>query len=200
MMIRVQFVLLYLVRISGADDPLGKPLTHSWVDLAHLRPLADSISLLLEVVARLNRPQSRGRPDGQRREGNVGSALGDKRAAFLLSVLEERLRHLDGVNTALVREGGVGLVGVFLRCGPRADEEGLARLDVQVRQVEYDSVGDVVEADVVVEKRLPCVDHPDVVELFLVHDLEYGDLHLYPLEIELGSLIGIHSVELRSAC
>lgn len=73
---------------------------------------------------------------------------------------------------------------VFLLGGrTSAGEEGGSRLDMKVREVEDNSVGEVVEADVVVIEFGAGIDHLDVVELLLFHCLEHGNPNLNTLKV-----------------
>ena len=65
-------------------------------------------------------------------------------------------------------------------------------------QVEDDSVGEVIERNVVVEELLASVDHFDVVELVLFHGLKNRDLDFHAAEVEFGCLIRIHALELTT--
>ena len=54
---------------------------------------------------------------------------------------------------------------------------------MEVGEVEYDAVREIVKADVVIEERLSSINHLDVVQLILVHGLEDWDLHFNSLKI-----------------
>lgn len=58
MVIRVQIVLLHLVRVNGTDGSLRKLLADARIDLAHLGALTDFVSFVLERFRGLHRPQS----------------------------------------------------------------------------------------------------------------------------------------------
>lgn len=53
-----------------------------------------------------------------------------------------------------------------------------------------------VKADVVVKETLSSIDHLHIVELILIHRFKHGNLHLDPSEVEFGSFVRIHAVEL----
>lgn len=54
-----------------------------------------------------------------------------------------------------------------------------------------------VKAEVVIEKCLARIDHPDIVQLILIHRLKNGYLHLDSAEVQLSGLVWVHSVELH---
>lgn len=70
---------------------------------------------------------------------------------------------------------------------------------MQVRQVEDDTMGEVVEGEVVVEEALTRVDHADVVELLFVHGLERGNFHVDALKVEFCGGIGFHASKLGTS-
>lgn len=58
MVVRIQLVLLYLVRIYGSDGSFRELFADARIDLAHLGPLADLVALILERFRGLHRSQS----------------------------------------------------------------------------------------------------------------------------------------------
>ena len=58
MVIRIQIVLLHLFRINATDGSLRELFADTRIDLAHLGPLADLVTLILERFRGLYRSQS----------------------------------------------------------------------------------------------------------------------------------------------
>lgn len=58
MVIRIQLVLLNLIRINGTNGSLRELLADARVDLAHLGPLANFVAFILEGLRGLYRSKS----------------------------------------------------------------------------------------------------------------------------------------------
>lgn len=194
--VRVQLVLLDLLRVQAPDRALAQLLAHPRVDLRHLRALPHLVLVLLEGVGRLQRAQPGRAPYRERAQGEVRCPPSDKRGSLLLPVLGQGIGHQLGIIMPFARQRRICPVALLLGCGAGADEERGTGLDVGVGQVEHNAMGEIVEGDIVVEELLSCVDHLDVVELILVHSLEHGDPLFYALEVQLGCLVGIHTSKL----
>lgn len=198
MMIRVELVLLDLLRVEVANGTLRHLLADTGVDLAHLRTLTNLEALVLEVIRSLNGTATSRGPNRQRTKGNGIATLLDKGSALLLAVLQKRLGHSSSVRHALLGERRISLVRVLLGGNASSNKVGSARLDVKVGQVEDNAVRQVAEGDIVVEELLSRVDHLDVVELLLIHGIEDGNLHVDAAQVQLGSLIRVHARELHT--
>lgn len=105
---------------------------------------------------------------------------------------KQSIHHLLGIGFAFVAERCIGFVQVLLIRGTSTGEECNTTLDVEVHEVEDDSMRKISKADIVVLDTLTGVDHLDEIEIILGHRLKVRNLHIDSLEIQLCGLVGVH--------
>ena len=193
----ILLMLLYLFGIDATDCTLRELLANTWIKLAHLRALADRISKAFEVFGSLNSPLSGGSPDGQRPKWNIRTAFRDQRKSLILTMGKKSVSHLPSIVPTLVGKRGISFVRVLVARRASPGKERQAGLNMEIHEVEYDSVGEISERDVVVLDSLPSVDHLDIVKIRFIHGLEVWNLEFNSSQIKLCCLIRVHTYKLE---
>ena len=97
MVVRIEFVFLYLIWVFHPNAFLGFLFTDSGIELAHLRSLPHLVVLSCKKLSSLDSTAPCRSPHYQRFKGSIRRPFAEQMCSFLFSMLKQSLGHFLGI-------------------------------------------------------------------------------------------------------